>query len=427
MNKKALLISYYWPPAGGSGVQRWVKMAKYFKENSWDITVLIPTNPAYPITDQSFVEEVQDIPVITCPIFEPSRFLKKAGAKNTANLSAGFVQTKKNSFAEIAIAIRGNLFIPDARMLWIKPAVKKLKEYLTQFPVDVIISTGPPHSCHLIALAVSKKFNLKWVADFRDPWTNIDFYKDLHLTKWADKHHKQLEKKVLQQADLITVVGSAMQNEFLNKGAKQVEIIPNGYDYNYPNTQVQQKKFTLSHIGTLGKNRNPIILWKCLGEICAENPQFKQDFCLQLIGLVDENILHELKKNHLDNQVALIPNVPHEKAIEHQKNTSVLLLIINNTPNATGILTGKLFEYLSVKRPILGIGPSKSDASEILSNTQAGKMIDYMDEKIIKQHLLHLYQSYKNNTLELNATNIDQYSRKNLSKQFCSFLNQLTK
>lgn len=421
---KVLIITYYWPPSGGGGVQRWVKMAKYFEGFGWEPVIFKPANPEYPIIDDSFTQEVAHLKTITGKIWEPARLLKKLGAKKEANLSSGFVTENTSWKQKLVIAIRGNFFIPDARKFWIKPSIKTLSNYLKTNAVDAIISTGPPHSAHLIALGLKEKFQLPWVADFRDPWTNIDFYEDLHLTSWADKKHHRLERRVLQGADLTVSIGKTMGTELLQLGANKVKVITNGYEQLNSSNELD-KSFTLTHIGRLGKARNPHLLWKALQEIIQENETFKQACQVQLIGNVDGAVKQAVKENGLEEFVRYQTNVSNETSLKIQSKSQVLLLLINDTPNAKGILTGKFFEYLSVQRPIVALGPLDGDAAELLGNAKAGKMFGKEKLAALKVHVLELFEAYQKNELSVQSEGIEQYSRKNLAKEYVNTLNEL--
>ena len=189
--KRVLIITYYWPPSGGSGVQRWLKMSKYLPEYGWQPVIYTTENAEYPIVDPSLEKDVSpEAEVIRRPITEPYTFYKKfLGIKQEETVKVGFTQEekkKKSWKSGLSMWIRGNLFIPDARRWWVKPSVKYLKKYLQEHPVDAIISTGPPHSMHLIAMKLKEATGLPWIADFRDPWTEIDYYQDLHLTRRSD-------------------------------------------------------------------------------------------------------------------------------------------------------------------------------------------------------------------------------------------------
>jgi glycosyltransferase involved in cell wall biosynthesis len=297
-----------------------------------------------------------------------------------------------------------------------------LDDYLKKNPVDYLVSTGPPHSMHLIAKALKRKHTLKWIADFRDPWTNIDFYKDLRLTKWADKKHRRLEKSVLTQADVCITIGNTMKLEFEELGGKKVKVITNGFDEeDLPIIEVAKDElFSIAHIGVLNPSRNPYILWKALSELVEENEDFAKRLQLKLVGKVDFSVKEDLRKLNLIPYLNYIPYLNHDEAILEQKKSHLLLLLVNNTPNSKGILTGKLFEYLSVKTPILGIGPMDGDAAIVLNESKAGKMVDYDDLAGMKKYLLD--QCF--NAEALPETDIFKYSRRELTNQLVKIMEE---
>lgn len=422
--RKVLVISYYWPPSGGGGVQRWAKMCKYFNDFSWEPIVYIPENPDYPIIDDSFNKDVQNIKVLKGKIIEPSRLLRKLGAKNEAALNSGFVSDKKSLKQQTAIAIRGNFFIPDARKLWISPSVKVLSKWLNTNDVDAIISTGPPHSCHMIALALKKKFKLPWISDFRDPWTNIDFYNDLHLSSYADKQHRKKEREVLETADVVVGIGKTLCDELKELGAKKTMVITNGYDKLQGLTSLD-KEFSMLHIGRLGGSRNPVLLWEVLSEMRKEDDEFSKLCKVKLVGNVDGEVKKSIEKMGLESMVEFIDNVSNDTSLSIQQRSQLLLLLINDTPNAKGILTGKFFEYLSTKRPIVCIGPKNGDAAEILNNTGSGEIFSFTEKDELKKHITIQFRRYKQGVLNLGEVNVAEYSRKNLAKRYTELLNSL--
>ena len=284
--KKLLIITYYWPPAGGPGVQRWLKFVKYLPEFNIQPIVYIPENPTYPIIDNGLESEVSDKAIILKnKIFEPYGLASFFGKSKTKKISSGIIPNqKKQSFLEKTLLwIRGNIFIPDARYLWVKPSVKYLKKYIEENNIDTIVTSGPPHSLHLIGLKLKKELNVKWFADFRDPWTTIGYHKALKLSSSAEKKHKALEKEVLTLADTIIVTSKTTKTEFQAITSKPIEVITNGYDVEKIEKQALDKKFTLAHIGSFLSERNPMILWKALQELITENADFKNDFRLNLI------------------------------------------------------------------------------------------------------------------------------------------------
>lgn len=426
--KRVLIITYYWPPSGGSGVQRWLKMSKYLPENGWQPVIYTAEDAEYPVEDQSLMNDVApEAEVIRRPIVEPYTFYKKfLGIKKGEKVKAGFINdgAKKTGWKEnLSVWLRGNLFIPDARCWWIRPSVRFLKRYLKEHPVDAIISTGPPHSMHLIAKELHKKFNIPWVADFRDPWTDIDFYKDLKLTRRSDRKHHRLERQVLSEATRVVTVGWDCAKGLENHGANNVAVITNGYDFfdtsneNYQKTSI----LTMSHIGIIGANRNPEMFWEAISELDIPMK-------IRLIGQIDNSVIESIKRHNIENYVEIIPYIPHNQVIEEQQKSDVLLLFVNNTPNAKGILTGKLFEYIASGRPILSIGPENGDSARILNETQSGVTVDFNDKEKMKSVIRDFVKKYNDNQLITRHNEmVEKYSRRNLTKDFVKLLNETLK
>lgn len=416
--KRVLIITYYWPPSGGAGVQRWLKFAKYLPEFGWQPVIYTPENPEYPAVDESLLKDVPEgIEILKQPIWEPYSWYRQFLGQKDKKIGAGFVAEQKEPglLHRISVWIRGNFFIPDARKFWIKPSVNYLKNYLKDNPVDVIVSTGPPHSMHLIALALKKELGVKWVADFRDPWTNIDFYQELMLSKWADSRHRQLEKEVLQQADLTVTIGYTMTEEMKALGAKRVETITNGFDEeDFPETDVPlDEDFTISHIGTFSPARNHPALWQAVAELKAENAEFAKRFKLRTVGVVDHRVRASIEVHGLKENWEEISYVSHDEVLKYQRSSHVLLVSINNTPNASGILPGKFFEYLASGRPILAIGPKHSDIGTVLSKTGAGKIVEPMALVEIKDAVSDLFQREE----LITPSGIMEFSRKELTEK----------
>ena len=427
MTKKVLIITYYWPPSGGAGVQRWLKFVKYLREFGWEPVIYTPENAEMPSLDNSLIKDVPEgLDVLKTPIWEPYDAYKKlVGQKKEEKINSGFLsENKKPKITEkLAVWVRGNFFIPDARKYWIKPSVKYLKNYLKENPVDAIISTGPPHSMHLIAKELKKSLNVKWLADFRDPWTNIDFYKDLMLSKTADKKHKRLEKEVLQEADVVLSIGNTMGKELTDLGAKRSEVITNGYDIEKNLEEVAlDEKFSIAHIGTMTKSRNPEVLWKVLSILIDNNEVFKNRLEIKLVGKVDISVMESIEKYNLLDYVRKIEYLPHDEVIIEQRKSHLLLLVVNDTPNAKGILTGKFFEYMSSGRPTLCIGPNDGDVAEIIRETEAGSVFESKDGDDLEKYILDSFE--EKNVFKTNDF-INKYSRRELTKKLASVLDSL--
>ncbi|HTB30521.1 MAG TPA: glycosyltransferase family 4 protein [Bacteroidia bacterium] len=446
--KKVLIITYYWPPSGGAGVQRWLKFTKYLRDYGWEPIIYTPENPESPNNDSSLEKDLpKNLTVIKTKIWEPYNFYKVfIGQKKDQKINAAFLTESKKpkKFEKIAVWIRGNFFIPDARKFWVNPSIKYLQNYIKSNPVDAVISTGPPHSMHLIALGLKRKLNIPWMADFRDPWTNIDFYSKLMLSSFANRKHKRLELEVLKEADVVTCVGKTWLDELeelykkgtspLSTGregsgvSNKFKFISNGYDPDdYSDEKVEaDKKFSIVYIGTLDKSRNPGILWKTLSEIVKKNPEFAKDLQLKLVGKTDIAVTEDIENNGLLPYMEKIAYLTHAEVTQVQKKSQVLLLLINNTPNAMGITTGKLFEYFAAKRPILCIGPKGGDADKILEETKGGLISGYEDSQTLEANILYFYNKYKQGYLPCESVNIEKYSRKMLTGEVAEVLNEIT-
>jgi glycosyltransferase involved in cell wall biosynthesis len=418
---KVLIITYYWPPAGGSGVQRWLKFVKYLQNFDIEPIVYTVDDASYPKEDSSLMNEVpENIEVLKQPIWEPTDLLfwkkkkeQKSGVSNAVN----------NGFLSF---LRGNFFIPDPKVFWVNSSVKYLQEYLKSNKIDLIISTGPPHSMHLIANELCEKNNLKWIADFRDPWTDLYYNKEFKQLTLAKNKNKKLETSVLLNADCVLTVSNSLKKEFA-KQAKRVEVITNGFDDEVLSNNLinLDSKFSISYIGLLPVQSNPKLLFTVLNELCIENPDFKKDLNINFIGDISDVIKKDIETNNLLENTNFIGYVSHQKAIDYQKKAQVLLLLIPNVEKSEGILTGKLFEYLRAKRPILAIGPENGDLSEILKSTNAGVVVGFNNKAKLRIEIRTLYQQYKKGSLKVNSKNIEQFHRKELTKSLSILIKSL--
>jgi len=426
--KKVLIITYYWPPAGGPGVQRWLKFVKYLRSFDIEPVVYIPENPSYPITDKSFEKEIPEgIRIIKKKIFEPYAIAGIFSKKDTETISSGIIQKEENQskLQKAMLYIRGNYFIPDARKFWIKPSVEFLKEEVKNGDYHTIITTGPPHSLHLIGLKLKEILNIKWIADFRDPWTQIGYHEKLKLNPGSRRKHENLEKQVLNSANHIITTSFTTKKEFDSKTSKPVSVITNGFDTELDITEPQRDWFEIAHIGSLLSGRNPEILWKSLQELTEKNSDFKTKFRLRLAGKISEEVLESIKKYELLNYLKNEGYVSHSSAIEMQREASVLLLIEIDSEETRGIIPGKLFEYLASKTPILAIGPDNWDAKTIISETEAGKVFTYSDDSGIKDHIEFLFQQFMNADKMSRSHNIEKYHRKSLTKDLANLIKQV--
>lgn len=423
--KKVLIVTYYWPPAGGPGVQRWLKFVKYLPDFGIEPVVFIPENPNYPIVDESLASEVSNnTTILSHPISEPYKWAAFLSKKSSKTISKGIISDQKEqSFIEkLMLFVRGNFFIPDARVGWVKPSVSFLLDYVEKENIETIITTGPPHSVHLIGLQLKEKLGVKWLADFRDPWTTIGYHKQLKLTSTSKAKHKLFEKQVLNASDQIIVTSSVTKYEFQKLTNKPIAVITNGYDIEATVDFEVDTKFTLSHIGSLLSKRNPEILWRVLSDLVNENKKFSKDFKLNFIGSVSESVLESIKLNSLSSYINNIGYVSHKEALVFQKKTQLLLLIEINSEDTKCIIPGKLFEYMVSNRPILAIGPNGSDVEKILKETNTGHYFNYSDYDSLKRIILEHYKSFQNNTLQVHPIGLQKYHRKALTKSLSNLL-----
>ncbi len=429
--KKILIITYYWPPAGGPGVQRWLKFAKYLPEFGWKPVIYTPENPSYPLVDETLLKEIPEgIETVRTKIWEPYQIAEKLSKSNRKFKGGQFDVGKNQSWkAKLSIWVRGNFFIPDARVFWVKPSVQFLRKYLEEQRFDALVTTGPPHSMHLIGLELKKYFpTLKWIADFRDPWTEISYYKHLKLTEKSDRKHRELEAKVFRTADITLATSYTDAENFAKKGANAV-CITNGFDVDkehFSHTVDKQskaeEKFTLSYIGVLEQLRNPEILWNVLNEIILQHEDFAQNFRLKFAGRIDDRILNQIKEMELRKSVKNLGYVSHDRAVQ-EMNRSHLLLITNFPEESSkGIIPGKIFEYLATGNQILSFGPKNADVATILNKTGAGRHFGYNDREKLSQFMMEKYAMWKNGKLEQNSSDIQEFSRKNLTGQLAEII-----
>lgn len=406
-------------------MQRWLKFVKYLPDFGIQPVVYTVDNPDYALKDDSLVGEVsKSVEVIKKKIFEPNSLLKPFENKQKHS-SAGFLDEDPGFIDRFLRYVRANYLIPDARKFWIRPSIKQLAQVIKNKEIDLVITTGPPHSCHLIGLGLKKTCGIKWVSDFRDPWTQIDYFKSLPLSDASLKKHKELEKKVLENSDAVIVVGKSMKEEF--EGCQTpVHVITNGYDgEDLSEKQELDQEFSISHIGLMNADRNPKTLWKVLSDMLKESEEFARDLRIKLIGDYASEVQNSIYDFGLENHVDWIGYLPHQEAKKYQKSSQLLLISVNRVPSAKMILTGKLFEYLQSRRPILGIGPVNGDLGEVLRRTDAGTVVDFDDADQLKKELETFYTEYKAGRLKSRSKEVDLYHRKNLTACLAEILKQI--
>ena len=435
--KRVLIISYYWPPTGGSGVQRWVKFAKYLPAEGWQPVIYTPENPEQLAVDASLEAEVPaEAEVIRRRIVEPyemyKKLLRKSGHSKEA-VEVNPVNAQNKSFLQkVAMWIRGNFFRPDPRCLWIRPSVKFLKEYLKEHPVDLIVSTGPPQSMHLIGRLLAKETGLPWIADFRDPWTKIFYFKHLQMTRTTVKWHKKMEKKVLDDATVVVAVSPLVQQEFQAMTQTPVELITNGFDEcdftATKNTEANggpDREFVITHTGLFAADGNPTVLWDVLAEKCSKDESFKKLMKIKLVGKTDEQILKSIEDAGLSGNLEDMGYQPHAVAVEQQRKASLLILPLRKEPEYKAVLPGKLFEYLASWRPVLGIGQTDGAMSMILNNTKTGLVLNWDDKMSIEKYIDICWKDHLNGRLSVEDADISQFTRRNLTRRMAQLFDKL--
>ena len=423
--KKVLIITYYWPPAGGPGVQRWLKFVKYLPSFNVKPVVFIPENPTYPILDETLSKEVSDeLQVVSLPIREPYGIASRLSSGSSNSISKGIIpaEEKQSLIQRLMLFVRGNFFIPDARKAWVKPSVEFLKEFLIDNDISTVITTGPPHSLHLIGLALKKNSSIRWIADFRDPWTTIGYHNKLRLLPWAKAKHKRLEKKVLNQADQIVVTSQTTKAEFENITKQPITVITNGYDDISMESVELDNRFSISHIGTLLTDRNPTVLWEILRELTVEDNTFKSFLQINLIGSVGVEVLEVLEQYGLSRYLNLKGYVDHATAVRYQRKSQLLLLIEIDREETRSIIPGKLFEYMASGRPILAIGPEGSDVENLIRQTNTGSYFRYNQKQDLKKAISDYFKSFRKKELACQSIGIQAFHRKNLTKQLADLI-----
>ena len=420
MKTKALIIAYYWPPSGGPGVQRWLKLSNYLLENNIKPIIYTPENPRYPFLDYSFLDDINsEIEVIKAPIFEPFSFFNKIVNKIRRG---GVPNYKDQSLIEkFLIYIRGNFLIPDSRIFWVKPSTKFLSKYLLENKIDTVITSGPPHSLHLIGLNLKLKLNITWFADFRDPWTKINYHKKLKLNAYAKRKHLKLEKNVINSCDRIIVTSKKLLNYYNKITNKPISLIYNGFDYNKKELSLD-RKFSITHIGSLLPERNPEILWRVLGDISSQNNNMKKDLQINFIGNVDDNIRELICLNNLENNTIQHNYIDYKDTIPYLIKSQILLLVEADDSESSYVIPAKIFEYVNSGRPIIAIGPEGSEIKQIINNTKSGKYFLYDQYDDLFKYIENCYNLYKIGKLDIQPLNIDQYHRKSLAKKIADII-----
>ncbi len=431
--KRVLIITYYWPPVGGAGVQRWLKHTKYLREFGWEPVIYTAANPDLSVRDDSLLADIQPgQEVLSTRVWEPYDLYRRfTGAAPTDAVGHGFTDggQKKGLTQRAGMWVRANFFIPDARRFWIRPSVQFLSGYLKDHPVDAIISTGPPQTTHLIALKLHAATGISWVADFRDPWTNNDFFARLPLTRWARRIHEKLEVKVLKSANSVVTVSKSWAAEMEERSGRKVDVITNGYDADdfQAKAQTDERRFILLHAGSMYTDRNPEAFWQAIAGLLQAHPELAAVLRIQLVGNIDAGVMSAARDAGVAPAVEVTGYESHANVLLRMQRAAVLLLLLNDAPDVQGRIPGKLFEYLAADRPVLCIGEPDWDSASIINTCNAGVNVRFGDADKMAAAIYNWYLQWKAGDLPSHEGSIQAYSRKSCAKAYADLLAQLPK
>ena len=438
--KRVLIVTYYWPPSGGSGVQRWVKFAKYLPAQGWQPVVYTPENPELTTIDKTLAAEIPpEVEIVRSRIFEPygiyrklmgkgsTTDLKTLTAANAGKDEVNPINGQKKSWKQrLSLFIRGNFFIPDPRVMWVRPSVRFLKKYLAEHPVDAIVTTGPPQSMHLIGLRLSRATGIPWIADFRDPWTKMFYFKHLGLTSWTEEKQHRLEQSVLDGATRVIAVSPLVQDEFKAMTKTPVELITNGFDEeDFKKDFELDENFNITHTGLFASDGNPETLWKVLAQKCEEDEEFRRSLRIRLVGKTDREITASIEAAGLVGNLKDFGYQDHETAVREQINASVLILPLRKEPECRATLPGKLFEYLASRRPVIGFGDPDGAMGRIITGAKAGKTFDWDDESNLKAEILRLWDLFRQGRLSDSEEDIEAFSRIRLTRRMAELFDKV--
>jgi hypothetical protein len=433
--KKILIITYYWPPSSGSGVQRWMYFTYYLKKYGFNPLVLtVKENQAsYRNVDESFLDNVSDIDTYRTSTIEP---LKLYSLITSRSLKKGIPQgvvgeNSKGLLHKLFSYIRGTYFIPDSRIGWNLFAYKKAKKIIKQNKIDLVITTGPPHSTHLIGLKLKNKFNIKWISDFRDPWSDLYYNKDLIRSKRAIQKDIRLEKLVLDKSDLVLTVGENLKELLVSKSPSikyKAHHIYNGFD-KVLNDSIKTKKpnhFEITFVGTLTENQPYKSLIKTLKALVQNNHEI--NISLRLAGNIQNKILDEIRKELHGINIIITGFVDHKTAIQLMKNANLLVNILAEMEHSRILVSGKQMEYIATGNPILCFGDTEGESAKLLSETGNSITVPKDNIEAGVNFISKNYDIWKNGGSTQKTDDIsyiNSKSRESTAKQLIKLINEI--
>ena len=433
MNNKVLIITYYWPPSGGPGVQRVLKFSKYLPEFGWDVIVLTVKRGSYPYIDESLVKEINEPTIVyKSKNLEPIQLYKRfVGMKDEDPISVATIGDKNASFRKkIANIVRLNLFIPDAKVGWVFGGVKKGLQIIKEYKPAVIISSSPPPTVHLIAQKLAKRTGIKWIADFRDPWTNIYHYdrsKRLAFFKHIDQ---RLETRVLKDCDVVLHSSMSMRNSLLIRSSKRSITLLNGFDpqdFSSSNENLSFDKFTIAYAGRMSSFANPQNLFAAIDKMDSTYPDFRDKFQLLFMGNIANEIWSSIQKRKWSAQSKNLGHIPHRDCLQNVIRSHMLLLVTPDTKKNHSIIPSKIYEYIAAQRFILSIGPVNSDTNTLLEKAHAGKTVEYSDFNSTYTILETRYLNWLKGDFQLpNSDKLHRFSRREQSMQLSQILDEIS-
>lgn len=423
--KKVLIITYYWPPSAGSGVQRWLKFSKYLPEFGWEPVIFTPENPDFELKDPSLLKDIPvDLEVLKFPIWEPYsifRKLKKEKLKDTAKI---LEREEKKPLDKLAIWLRANLIVPDPRVFWVKPSVEYLSQILEANKIDAVITTGPPHSLHLIGLKLKRKTGVKWLADFRDPWSTWEFLDVLPMHPLVRKQHQKLEAKVLKEADAVVTISPTFQEEIQRLANRDIHLITNGFDSSdlpkdFGSLPKINEVFSIVYTGIIDSIRDPLPFLEAFKKV-FEGHQVEAR--LTFVGKVSDKITDYIHADPwLESHIEFAGYVAHGEVFSYYEKAHLLLLILTNTKNAKGNIPGKLFEYIATGRPIIALGDPQGDAAMIIREAGAGEVFVHESKSEMERYLIRALEQNK----ESKGMGANPFERKRLTEKLAALLDKL--